>query len=612
MPECLLPPLAGVLGGSDAQLERWQGTLQSLALPEGLLALACELAGLVPGLDPETRRELALLLLLLQVNQAQGHVLLSLEDPAPLSAFGESPRDWRGLLAREELQLLLGPGCPLVMGEGGLYSGRFFRAEEGVAQSVIRREALVGFEVAVDPGLFQQPVALSAEQREAVEAAVRAPLTLVTGGPGTGKTSIVVAMLRALVRSGLSPEEILLAAPTGKAAQRMGQAIREQLNRLGALDAVDQALLEAAEPRTLHRLLGWHPGLNGFRHHEGNPLSGKVLIVDESSMIGLELMEALLKAVPSGTRLVLLGDADQLPSVEAGRAFRDLAEARPALTRRLNHSYRMDNPASGGRHVLLVAQAINAGEPERLGQGEAALALRQSASELSRSGVELLGPEALEGFLQDWDRRWIQGLGESLYLPLKAGQDWSHEAPRIRRLVEHYDRSRVLAPLNETVERLNAFFHGRALERSRGHLEHELGILLGEPVMVLRNDYRRGLFNGDQGVVLLVEREGQRRPEVFFPRGQSFVSFPLAAIRDDLELCYAMTVHKSQGSEYQRVALLLPDRDLPLLSREILYTALTRARESVVILGERSILDLGIRRKTERASGLGGRMFLPG
>jgi len=607
MAECLLPPLSGVLARPDLQLERWQRTLQSLGFPEGLLGLAHGLAALVA---PEVRRELTLLLLLVLVRQAQGHTLFSLGETAPLEAFGEPGRDWRTLLEREDVQGLLGPGRPLVLEGDALYSGRFHGAEVGVAGLVLGRLGQPGLALTVDPGLLQHPVQLSEEQGRAVAAAVQNALTLVTGGPGTGKTSIVVAMLRALARGGMAPGEILLAAPTGKAAQRMGQAIRNQLNRLGpveAQDPADAALLECGEPRTLHRLLGWHPAMASFRHHGGNPLAAKVLIVDESSMIGLELMEALLQAVPTDARLVLLGDADQLPSVEAGRALRDIAEARPELVQRLTHSYRM----AQGQQVLRVAQAINAGEPDRL---EAEVPLRADVDTLAWAGVEMLGLEGLEDFQWVWDQRWIQILADggrledAIFAPLQAEEGWAAETPRIRRLVEHYDQSRVLTPLNETVDRLNAFFHQRALGRSRNRLEHDLGILLGEPVVVQRNDYHRGLFNGDQGVVLLVEREGLRRPEVFFPRGQGFVSYPLAAIREDLALCYAMTIHKSQGSEYQRVALVLPDHDVPLLTREILYTGLTRARDSVVILGERCVLDLAIGRRSERTSGLAQRI----
>jgi exodeoxyribonuclease V alpha subunit len=215
-------------------------------------------------------------------------------------------------------------------------------------------------------------------------------------------------------------------------------------------------------------------------------------------------------------------------------------------------------------------------------------------------------------------RIWTQADGRSieplLFPPLRApadGAPWSAEDhQRIQALAANYDRSRILCPVNTgpelmEVDGLNAFLHDLALKRAKDQLETTPGIIVGEPVMVLRNDYRRSLFNGDQGVVMLVRRDGADRPEVFFPRGDGFVSFPLAGMREELTLAYAMTVHKAQGSEFERVALVVPDMDGEFVTRGILYTALTRARLTVTIIATAEVWEAGVVRQELRWSHLG-------
>ncbi|HNX31253.1 MAG TPA: exodeoxyribonuclease V subunit alpha [Holophaga sp.] len=638
-----LPPLSGVLASPEERraAERWQKALGSLAQPEGLLAMAHWLAAVPPGLVPAARQDLTLLLLLLLVNQAQGSSYLPLGDAARLrelqEPFGPPAGDWADLLRHGEVQCLLaGPGAPLRLEGDRLYSGRLLALEARLAEQARARAARPASARSADAGVMESPRRLDGPQREAVAAAVAGSLTLVTGGPGTGKTAIAVAMLRSLLRgeSPLRPEEILLAAPTGKAAQRMGQSIRRALRELAEarpLEAPDQAL-DAMEPRTLHRLLGWDPGTEGFRHHAANPLAAGAVIVDEASMIDLELMSALFAAVPPACSLVLLGDADQLPSVEAGRAFRDLVDALPGCRQVLVHSFRMRQEDPGGRHILAAARGVNAGDAAAFWRADPEVPVRERFEELSGAGVELLAasPENLEAFCRDWaqGRIWTVAargglpeapLGALAFPPLahRGGAEpfGPGDLARVRRLIDHYDRGRILCPVNagahlRSVESLNAFFHGQAvaMAMARGGLELGAARIAGEPVMARRNDYARGLFNGDQGVVMLVERGGEIHREVFFPKGDGFLNFPLAAIQEGLDLCYAMTVHKSQGSEFERIALVLPERPGPLLTREILYTALTRAQKAATILGGRSILEEAIRKPVVRWSGLADRI----
>jgi exodeoxyribonuclease V alpha subunit len=633
-----LPPLSGILAHRpETRPARWQRALGDLHLPEGALALADELARIPGDLEPDARLDLALLVLMLLGEEARGSTCLPLDDEARAGAFlaaleGASAPPWARLRRLAEgcgpKQIFGGEdgGTPLVAVDGRLASRRYVRSEAALAAAVRARIAPPAAAPDLDPRLLRCPEPLTGEQAAAVALALTSRLALVTGGPGTGKTTIVVAVLRALLHAGAALDDLLLAAPTGKAAQRLGQAVRDGLARIPDRDGLDQALLDRfAEPRTLHRLLGWHAGLGAFRHRAGNPLAGKVVIVDEASMVGQELMAALFDALPPEATLVLLGDPDQLPSVDAGQVFRDLVAALPAACqRRLTFSHRMEGE---GRQLLQVARAVNAGDLQALWRGPDAPMVRTSLAELEGRGVEFLTPDrrGFRAFLHGWmqERVWTLADGRDLdallFPPLDApapGEAWTGAAlDRIRAVTAQYNRSRILCPVNAGpdgmgVDGINEELHRLALEKAGDRLAYAPEIIVGEPVMVLRNDYRRDLFNGDQGVVMMVRRE-EARPEAFFPRGEGFVSFPLAALRETLALGYAMTVHKAQGSEFDRVALVVPDLPGDFLTRGILYTGLTRARTAATILAGASTWNAGVARQERRFSHLGARLAAP-
>jgi len=580
------PNPLGVLAGRPFAPEAW---LRAAGDP-GLVVLAWELARIPKDLDGPTRRRLHLLLSLLLAAQAQGSSRLALAGP-PLEAlhraFGEAPVDWAAFLEDPRLQILVGgpeAGRPLVRIGNTLASRRLVAAETHIGARIRERLAQPPRELAPPDEVLAAPVPLNPEQRAAVAAAVRGPLVLVTGGPGTGKTSILSAILRALLASGLDPEAIALAAPTGKAAQRMGESV----------GGVSEAL---PEPRTLHRLLGWDPRLGRFRHGAAHPLRLKVLLVDEASMIGLELMDALLDALPVGARLVLLGDADQLPSVEAGTVFRDLVAGLPDAVARLTRSHRLDAADPGGRAILEAAQALGAGR-------DPALTPAAGLDEMEAPGIRLWPSDDadLRTFLRRWRGRRPT---EAPVLSLREGVLDPTSLERLDVLAAGWNAARLLCLLREgeglrCTDGVNTFLHGEAL-KAVGPRRAPAPFLPGEPVLARRNDYARGLFNGDQGLVALVSRDGAPpRPEVVFLRPDGPAWFPLEAVQAGLEHAYALTVHKAQGSEYEHVALVLPEQDHPLLTREILYTALTRARRSVAVLGDPALLALGAARPLQR------------
>ncbi len=630
MPEGALPPLEGFLAApKEAAPRRWQSALRALALPEGLLAAVWTLSALATAVDADRRRGFALLLLAVLVNEAQGSTCLPLDDQA-----------WLGRLARSlnetelPLELLKDPALAawvtgaqgqglLILHDARLSTRRLFESEGSLAALLLARSQAGMVPLPVPEEVLSQPVVLSAEQRQAVVQALRGPITLITGGPGTGKTSIVVAILRVALRAGLRPTDLVLAAPTGKAAHRMHGALRSALEALGgeaALGEVDLPLLSAQmAPRTLHRLLGYLPGQARFRHHQDNPLQARLVVVDEASMVDQALMERLLLALPHNARLILLGDAQQLPSVEAGTVFRDLVSGMGSAVCRLTHSYRLGS--AEGAAIFSLSQKLIEANPGGLLEGPHAILLRSHVGEVMKQGVELLEVDeaGLRDFLDRWLAEDVEGLDafqERIHHVHRLGvEGWdSADLPRLERLFAHLDRARILCPLREGpglrgTTAINAYLHDQVLASRGSGLERRLAFSSGEPVLMTHNDYGRGIFNGDQGLMLRVQRPGGgTNLEVVFPTADGFRAFAAAPLLWFLELAYAVTVHKAQGSEFQRVALVLPTQDGPLLTREIVYTALTRARSSVTILGSLELLQKAADKPLERRGGLEARL----
>ncbi|MEZ4399736.1 MAG: exodeoxyribonuclease V subunit alpha [Kofleriaceae bacterium] len=627
-----LSPLGAVrralTGAGDDELFRRLGVgARRCDLGDAGLYLAEELVAWNPWLGARERQSLALGVLALLLAVRQGSTRLPLAPRGPGAELVAGVIRAAGLAdsvaAREVLKDLRGlaggfhgvmsgprtdgPAAPLIVDDDALYPHRLWWLETQLARRLAARRG----HVLLEPAAATAAVAairdgqLSDEQAAAAAAAVGSALAVITGGPGTGKTATVAALVAALGQLGIARADIALAAPTGKAAHRMGESVRARLGGDGPGAA------------TLHRVLGSLPS-GGFHHGDGNPVPYQAVIVDEASMIDLGLMERLLAALAPTTRLILVGDPDQLPSVEAGQVLTDLlaAGADGPGTARLTRSYRVDSADAGGRAILAAAAAVLVGDAKRLGpgRGERLAEVRPTPAELTGSGVEFVPADAAGAnrFVDHWwQRRWqlLDELARATYR--RADGRWrGDDADRLGALLATHEASRLLTvtrtgPLG--AHAVSARCHARVL--AEASVDGTPEFLPGEPVVQTRNDYARGLWNGDQGVIArVVDDDGAQHYRVVFRRGGDLVPFPIDALRGGLELGWAMTVHKSQGSEFGQVALVLPPEDLPLISRELVYTALTRARQSAIVVGDPAILADGGARRAVRSTGLAQRL----
>ena len=586
---------------------------------------------------------------LLSELEGRGHSCLMLEELAdPARLLGWDADTWKALAAAAaplprnvKCWIAQLSGCdqvwqvgdldfdqPLVLDGERLYLRRYWRDEMLVAQTVGARATR---QREVDPQLVRGwiDVLFGTERRADAHAgpdwqklacaiALRGAMAIITGGPGTGKTYTVARLLALLLA--LAPDQrIALAAPTGKAAARLKQSIDKALTdlagKVGGALPLRELPTRMGPARTLHSLLGARPDTRSFAHHKGNPLDVDVLIVDEASMVHLEMMACLLDALPPGATLVLLGDKDQLASVEAGAVLGDLcrnAEEGGYSVATLAYAQAAIGetipPQFAGNGGALAQQTVMLRQSRRFGGPIGQLALAVNTGDVERAEAVLRGGDpAVRWFEHAHQHQAVQlGVdGHGVYLTLIAAgaQRSSHDA-WVAMVLERFEAFRILCAvregewgvvgLNEAIEqRLDSM----GLIRRRGEW------YVGRPVMITRNDYGTGVFNGDIGLTLPdPERPGSLR--VYFLEGDRVRSVLATRLRH-VETAYAMTVHKSQGSEFRHTVLVLPKERGAMIARELVYTGITRASQLFTLVSAGSgILGEAIVRRTRRASGL--------
>jgi exodeoxyribonuclease V alpha subunit len=502
---------------------------------------------------------------------------------------------------------------PMVLVGTRLYLYRYYQYEQQVLNYFKKQFDVAPFDV--DAGLLAQLFPETSEtvnwQKVSVANAASLPFSVISGGPGTGKTTTVTKLLALLVAQSFSqgkPLRIELAAPTGKAAARLTESISSAKADLPLSDEIKQAIPEQAS--TLHRLLGSDFGRSRFKHNKDNPLHLDVLLVDEVSMVDLPMMAKLIDAMPPHARLILLGDKDQLASVEAGSVLGDLSFGienvyfRPEWAARLAFVTGEDITPFGNALAPPISRALTL--------------LRTSYRFHANSGIGHLAKAMNAGdakgvlrCLQSGrdDVHWCvpeEGQTKADIATLAKGYDDYWEAVRQKRgiaeLYATFSRYQILTAVRQGefgVEKINA--HLELYFYQRGRVKDPHVWYPGKAVMLTRNDAALGLFNGDIGLCM---PDDSQRLRVWFMQPDGSFTGLLPSRLSEFEVVFAMTVHKSQGSEFDRVALLLPITPSPVLTKELLYTGITRAKKDVTLWGASSLIRNATHARIQRHSGL--------
>ena len=467
---------------------------------------------------------------------------------------------------------------------------------------------------AIRVGTSNTPIARDPQQVEAIRLALKSQFSIISGGPGTGKTSLMVNILRCLVREDVPMSRIILGAPTGRAAQRMTETVQNNIASIHELSADDSALLDL-KGSTLHKILGYRSYQHEFYYRETNPLPASVVVIDEVSMVDVVMLDKFLQAIdPAQTKLILLGDKNQLPSVEAGAVF---AEMIPDGTRAAGFEERfviLQKVYRSGINLMELANQANQGSFPPFKAVAFDKALLQASDQWAFVNAESFGrwQEHLHQWVNVQYLSPISGGAESYAALITRAEQMtvdniaSSEEGRslLDRIFLVVERARILSFLrngmygctviNDVIaDQLIHFFDPSAKRQSDG--------FSGALVIITRNDYSKELFNGDVGVIIKDAHEAYR---AFFHRSGTYISFPVNLL-PSWEFAFAMTVHKSQGSEFDDVLLVLPDdENHRLLTREIVYTGITRAKKRVLLYGSQPALNTALQRKIRRQSGL--------
>jgi exodeoxyribonuclease V alpha subunit len=462
---------------------------------------------------------------------------------------------------------------PLVLEQNRLYLHRYWDYESRLAKQIKAmaqaKPPIEGLEAALDRYFS----ALSGEidwQREAAKMALTRGFCIITGGPGTGKTTTVVRILALMQELASEPLHIALAAPTGKAAMRLQESIGSNKASLPCDESVKRLIPEKVT--TLHRLLGAMPPSPYFRHNADKPLIHDLVVVDEASMVDLALMSKLVDALKPGAGLILLGDKDQLASVESGAVLADLTAILPDCTLELKKSHRFDE------NIKKLATAVNQQQADGAWQ----------ALQSGDKNITLLDQDPAD---------YVAGRQVDYLRLIKAAASFDE-------IFRAFSRFQVLC----------ANRHGKNSVAEINHLVEQKLVAqklisvsglwyVGRPVMVTQNNPALQLYNGDIGICL-PDNDQDGKLMVFFQRADGSVKKYLPARVPHCETVFAMTIHKSQGSEFEEVLIALPDAVNPVLTKELLYTAITRARKTVKLLADEAVFAATVGRKVERITGL--------
>lgn len=560
---------------------------------------------------------------LLSHDAGEGHVCLPLsrlmlmEEAHPLLVAWISetatPIDWKKRLLASAAVSCGDSPAPLILCGDRLYLNRMWCNERTVARFFNEVNQAIAVDEAQLSRILDALFPTTDEvnwQKVAAAVALTRRISVISGGPGTGKTTTVAKLLAALIQMADGERcRIRLAAPTGKAAARLTESLGAALRQLPLTDAQKKRIPEDAS--TLHRLLGAQPGSQRLRHHAGNPLHLDVLVVDEASMIDLPMMSRLIDALPPHGRVIFLGDRDQLASVEAGAVLGDIcAYVNAGFTaeraRQLSRLTGCAIPAGAGTQaaslrdsLCLLQKSYRFGSDSGIGKLAAAIncgdrSAIQAVFQQGFSDIEKRTLQSSDDYAGMLDEA-LAGYGRYLRL--------LHEKATPEAILQAFNEYQLLCALREGpfgVGGLNDRIEQAMVQQRKIHRHPHSRWYEGRPVMIARNDSALGLFNGDIGIAL-DRGQGLR---VWFAMPDGAIKSVQPSRLPEHDTTWAMTVHKSQGSEFDHAALILPSQRSPVVTRELVYTAVTRARRRLSLYADERILAGAIVTRTERRSGL--------
>lgn len=522
-------------------------------------------------LDSSQKQDFENLMMSLSFEQGQGHscIQINKEEHILILASGLALTDTNSHNAT--------PILPLVIEQDRLYLHRYWHYESRLAlqlskmtQTKVSNELKTNTDLST---LFDRYFGTSDTidwQRAAAIMAVNQAFCMITGGPGTGKTTTVVKILALLQELSDQPLLIALAAPTGKAAMRLQESIGFNKAALPCIAEIKSAIPESVT--TLHRLLGAKPPSPYFRHNAKHPLVYDLVVVDEASMVDLALMSKLIDALKPGARLILLGDKDQLASVESGAVLADLIMALPQQTLELQKSHRFDE------NIKNLALAINNQQDNEAWQ------LLQAGNK----NIALLETDLIDYITKQ----------QITYLQLIAtGAEFGD-------IYKAFNRFQALCATR--LGKYGVSDITLAVEKSLSEIKliHLSGAwYCGRPIMITENNAALQLYNGDIGICLR-DKEQEDQLRVFFQRADGSIRKYLPARIPHCETVFVMTIHKSQGSEFEEVLIILPENNYPILTKELLYTAITRAKKTIKLVANKAVFSSTVRQSVQRVTGL--------
>jgi len=521
------------------------------------------------SLDSSQKPAFENLVMSLSFQQNQGHSCIHLDN------------DGKALILASGLALSVtnssdvNTTLPLIIEQNRLYLHRYWYYENRLAQQLRKMTELKLCDQlkTTTETLLDKYFGITATidwQRSAAIMAINQNFCIITGGPGTGKTTTVVKILALLQELSDQPLLIALAAPTGKAAMRLQESIGSNKATLPCTTTIKSAIPESVT--TLHRLLGAKPASPYFRHNAKQPLVYDLVVVDEASMVDLALMSKLLDTLKPGARLILLGDKDQLASVESGTVLADLTLALPQQTLELRKSHRFDED------IKKLATAINNQ------QDIEAWELLQSDNE----NIALLETDLIDYITQQ----------QIAYLQLITKEAEFSE------IYKTFNRFQALCATrlgNNSVSDITLAVEKSLSEKKLIHLSGAW--YSGRPIMITQNNAGLQLYNGDIGICLR-DKEQDNQLRVFFQQADGSIKKYLPARIPHCETVFVMTIHKSQGSEFDEVLIILPETPNPILTKELLYTAITRAKKTIKLVANASVFYSTVRKKVQRVTGL--------